>query len=94
MDILIIMSVGIFIGYKYFNEKYSGINSLVQTLCTALLIFSMGVSLGSRPEFFSELYSLGIKSIAFSIIPIIFSIIPVYILTKKFLDKKTGDKKW
>lgn len=93
MVILIIMAIGIFIGYKYFNEKYLGLNGKIQILCTALLIFSMGVSLGSRPEFFSELKTLGFESVIFSLIPIICSIFPVYFLTKKFLDKKKETKK-
>ena len=93
MNLILIMIVGVIVGYKFFNEKYSGINSMIQLICITILIFSMGVSLGSRPNFFSELSSIGIKSFVLSAIPIIFSIIFVYILTKKILVKKDSDNK-
>lgn len=86
--ILIIMSVGVFIGFKFFPEKYSNINSNVQLVCTAVLIFSMGVSLGNREGFIKELGSLGYDSFIFAIIPIICSVILVFILSKKFMEGK------
>ena len=91
MKILLIMCLGIIIGYKYLNENYSKISSLIQMICTIILIFSMGVSLGNRKEFFSELSTLGIKSLIFSIFPIIFSIIFVFILSKKFIENNKED---
>ena len=51
----------------------------------------MGVSLGSRPNFFGEIAAMGLKSLAFALVAIIFSVIVVYILTEKFLPKE--DKK-
>lgn len=82
------MSVGVLIGFKWFPEKYNIINSRIQLLCTAGLIFSMGVSLGNRPNLFEEITELGFESIVLAIIPIILSIIFVYILTKKFMEAK------
>jgi len=52
------------------------------------LIFSMGVSLGSRPNFFEEIASMGLKSFVFAIVAIAFSVIAVYVLTEKFFPKE------
>lgn len=86
------MLIGIVVGLKFFPEKYNDMNGKFQILCIAMLIFSMGVSLGKRPQFFEELSSLGIKSLVLAVIPVILSILFVYILTKKFIgDKDDSD---
>lgn len=53
--------------------------------------FSMGVMLGQKENFLSELSSLGLKSFLFFLIPTLVSIILVYILTKRFMEKKHSD---
>lgn len=94
MSSVLIMAVGWFVGYKFFKEKYVKANSLFQTVCVAVLIFCMGVSLGSREGFFSELASLGINSLVYSIVPIFFSVAIVYALTEIFLvRRKKGEDK-
>ena len=97
MSSVLIMAVGWFVGYKFFKEKYVKANSVFQTACVAVLIFCMGVSLGSREGFFNELLSLGKSSIVYSLVPIFFSVIVVYALTEIFLvrrkKEKEGDEK-
>ena len=93
MDVIIIMCVGILVGKFLFPAKWKRINEFLQTVCTLLLIFSMGVLLGSRENFLSELTSLGFQSILFFLIPSVFSVVAVYPLTKLFLDKKRDKKK-
>ena len=88
MAIFIVMIIGILIGLKWFPAKWNKINSAIQLVCTAVLIFSMGVSLGSRPDFINEVSTLGIQSLMYAVIPIVFSIIIVYFLTEIFLCKK------
>lgn len=85
------MAIGVFIGFKWFPQKYNTINSKLQLICTAILIFSMGVLLGNRPNFFEDIKELGFESIVLAIIPIILSIIFVYILTKKFMEGKNDN---
>lgn len=80
-----IMFVGVLAGYFFSPKKFAGMNAKFQIICTAVLIFSMGVSLGSRESFFRELSALGLKSAVYSIMPIIFSVISVYLLTKRFM---------
>ena len=88
MLILIIMAVGILIGLKWFPTKYAKVNSKVQLICTAFLIFCMGVSLGRRENFLQDLFSLGWQSLVFAAIPIALSVIVVYVLGRIFLEKK------
>ena len=56
-----------------FRNSFKLIIGKLQLICTALLIFSMGVSLGSRDDFFSDLSQLGLESLIFAVIPGIFS---------------------
>ena len=53
----------------------------------------MGVLLGSRNDFLSEIGSLGSRSFLFFLIPSVFSVLAVYPLTRIFLEKKRQKKK-
>lgn len=88
MIVEIIMFAGVLIGYFFSPKKFAGFNARLQMVCTAVLIFSMGVSLGARDSFFEELAQLGVESAVFSVIPIIFSVIAVFLLTKRFMKPK------
>ncbi len=93
MDILVIMCLGIFVGSKIFSNRYKKINERLQFTCTIILIFSMGVMLGKRENFMQELSILGVESFIFFIIPMIFSVVLVYFLTKIFMRKKQEGNK-
>ena len=87
MEILLIMLVGVGAG-RFFPAKYKEKNEKVQLFCTLLLIFSMGVSLGRREGFFAELGTLGVQSFLFFLIPAVFSVAAVYLLTRRFMGGK------
>ncbi|OON97338.1 MAG: hypothetical protein ATN36_03745 [Epulopiscium sp. Nele67-Bin005] len=91
MDVLFAMFVGIIVGYKFFPEKYHNHNSKLQFASITVLVFCMGVILGSRPNFFAELLSLGYKSLILAIFPILGSIILVYIGSEKWLVSKNDE---
>lgn len=88
MKIFIVMGIGILIGRFLMIGKLKKWNERLAILCTLLLIFSMGVMLGQKENFINELSSLGLKSFLFFLIPTAASIIIVYILTRRFIDKK------
>lgn len=93
MDVIIVMCLGVLVGKKIFPRKWKRLNEFLQTICTMLLIFSMGVLLGSRDDFVSEITSLGFRSFLFFLIPSVFSVLAVYPLTRIFLEKKRQKKK-
>ena len=82
---MIFLLIGIVIGWKWFPEKFNKLNINIQLLATLVLIFSMGVALGSRPNFIREVASMGIRSLVFAVLAIAGSIAVVYPLTKKYL---------
>ena len=82
-----IMLAGVGAG-RFFPVKYKEKNEKVQLFCTLLLIFSMGVSLGRREGFFAELGTLGVQSFLFFLIPAVFSVAAVYLLTRRFMGGK------
>lgn len=91
MDILIVMCIGILIGKFLVPKKAKTANEYLSLLCTFLLIFAMGVTLGSDDNFFAELSALGITSFLFFLIPTVLSILLVYLLTRHFMQKKDTD---
>ncbi|MEG0951483.1 MAG: hypothetical protein RSE96_06100, partial [Niameybacter sp.] len=74
-----------------FPEKWQQHNSKVQVGSIVLLIFCMGVTLGSNDAIMDKLLGMGIKGLLFAIIPIIISVIAVYILTQVFMKEKKDD---
>ena len=88
MDILIIMCIGILIGRLKLLRRMKKKNEYLSLACTFILIFSMGVMLGRKEHFLDELFSLGIVSFLFFLIPTALSVLLVYYLTKHFTNKK------
>ncbi len=89
MEILIVMCAGVALGATVFPAALKGTNEKLTLVATGLLIFSMGAMLGSRDAFVDEIVSLGLSSLAFAILPIAFSVVCVYILTRLFLKDIT-----
>lgn len=84
MEILIYMLIGIVIGFKWFPLKLKKWNERIQVISISVLIFLMGVTLGSRPNFLTDFLQLGLDSLLLAVIPIMFSVLFVYFITKKF----------
>ena len=82
LEVLIVMALGVLIGATVFPEWLKSINEKCTLVSTVFLIFTMGVMLGSRDSFLDELVTLGLSSILFCIVPVICSIICVYVLTR------------
>lgn len=91
MDVIVIMCIGVLAGKFLLPSNLNRWNQILQVVCTLLLIFSMGVLLGSRENFLEELSTLGIQSVIFFLLPSVGSVLLVYPLTRRFLEnKKTG----
>ncbi len=88
MDIIIVMCVGILAGRFLVPQGMKKMNERVSMCCTWLLIFAMGVTLGMRDGFLEDLSMLGVRSFLFFLIPTGCSIVFVYILSKRFIEKK------
>ena len=88
MDIILVMLIGMAVGRLLVPEAWKNGNEKLQLLCTLCLIFSMGVMLGRKEHFLDELFSLGIVSFLFFLIPTALSVLLVYYLTKHFTNKK------
>lgn len=84
----LIMLIGVLITYKLGIGKYAKLNGSIQILCTCSLIFIMGVKLGARENFFDEISTLGFQSLIHAVVPIVFSIVLVYFMSRKTLEKR------
>lgn len=84
MLIMIIMLAGILVGLRFFPPKYNRINLRLQTICTALLIFAMGVSLGSQPDFIEKISSIGLQSLVLALCGIALSTLLVWLFTRRW----------
>lgn len=85
------MCLGIIVGRLFFPEKLKKANGIFQVVCTIVLIFSMGVLLGSDKELMSKISTMGVESFLLFFIPSLASVVLVYILSERFLKKKKGD---
>lgn len=89
----IIMLLGAIFGYFFLKIKDSlrlriiNYNNKIQLISVALIIFIMGINLGSMENFAQKLLLMGGQSLVFAIIPTLFSIIVVYIFSKLFIIK-------
>jgi len=87
---LIFLAIGMVLGWTVFPQKWNKAAINVQLGATLVLIFSMGVSLGSRPGFFEELADMGLQSLLFTVCAVAGSIALVYPLSKRFLAGRAG----
>lgn len=90
METIVIMCLGVLVGATVFPERWKGWNSRLQTASTALLIFTMGVGLGSRPGFLGEIAEMGLTALLLAAAPAALSVAVVYPLSRRFLEKKPG----
>ncbi|MDD6032832.1 MAG: LysO family transporter [Oscillospiraceae bacterium] len=81
---MIIMLAGVLVGLRFFPPKYNKINLRLQTVCTALLIFAMGVSLGSQPDFIEKISSIGLQSLVLALCGIALSTLLVWLFTRRW----------
>ncbi len=91
MDVILVMLLGVLVGATVFPVKGRKINEKLQLICTLTLIFSMGLMLGRRENFFGELLDMGLISFVAFFFPVLFSVIFVYFLTKKYMENKKGE---
>ena len=90
MYLLLVMCLGILAGRWLFPEKYRKLNERLQMVCTIVLIFCMGVTLGSRENFLEELKSLGVESLFFFFIPTALSIALVFLATRRLMGASSS----
>lgn len=90
MYLLLVMCLGILAGRWLFPEKYRKLNERLQMVCTIVLIFCMGVTLGSRENFLEELKSLGVESLIFFFIPTALSIALVFLATRRLMGASSS----
>ncbi len=93
MDVIIIMCLGVLAGRFFSRPRTKKLSETISVTCTVLLIFSMGVTLGRNENFLNNLSSLGLSSLLFFLVPTIFSIFIVFLLTKKMMTKKITKKR-
>lgn len=78
------------IGYFLLPEKYHKYNNKIQFICTILLIFAMGVTLGQRKNFWQELKNTGLISLGLALLPMLGSALVVFGLTTLYKKYKGG----
>lgn len=88
---LIVMCLGIVVGATIFPRRLKALNSWLQTVITGLLIFIMGVGLGSRPGFLTEVAEIGLESLALAVVPVILSVAVIYPISRRYLSGGKGE---
>lgn len=87
----LIMFAGVILGYFMLHLKNSiqkniiNLNEKVQVIIVALIIFIMGINLGSIDNFAHKILTMGLQSLLFAFIPTVFSVAVVYFFSQKFI---------
>lgn len=90
---ILIMIVGSIFGFYLLKIKDKlriklvNYNNKLQLITVSIIIFIMGINLGSMENFLQKIVALGGYSIIFAILPTVFSIILVYVLSRLFIIK-------
>ncbi len=90
---ILIMIVGTIVGFYLLKIKDKlrikiiNYNNKLQLITVSIIIFIMGINLGSMENFLQKILALGGYSIIFAILPTIFSIILVYVISRLFIIK-------
>ncbi len=90
---ILIMIVGTIVGFYLLKIKDKlrikiiNYNNKLQLITVTIIIFIMGINLGSMENFLQKILALGGYSIIFAILPTIFSIILVYVISRLFIIK-------
>lgn len=87
--IFLVVGIGFLIGFfGLLKERGIRYNSRLQTVWLLLLIFCMGVSIGSNAEVIQSLPQLGGKALVFALLTVIGSIAAVFVISRIFLEGK------
>lgn len=92
-----LMFVGVLVGRSgKLSSKILNKLDLIQLICLLFLLFAMGISMGTNEKVMSSFSTIGLKSAAFAVLSIIFSVFFVLIfnkvLTLTFSSKKEVQK--
>ena len=85
----LIMVLGVIAGFSLLKVKEHrriavvNLNNKVQLIAVALIIFIMGINLGSMEDFAHKMITMGLQSLVFAILPVIV----VYIFSRLFIIK-------
>lgn len=85
MDILVAMGIGVLLGRFIVPSRFKRALELAQTVCTGLLILTMGISLGHDDSLLASVGTLGIQGLLFCLLPTGCSIACVYVLTERLM---------
>ena len=79
------MVAGYFVGSKLRTKKDKmGFVSTIMLFCVSLLVFLMGIKMGSNEEVINNLGTIGVQSVIISVILWVFSILGVTVMRKFF----------
>ena len=93
MLVLAIMGAGLLVGAFCFPKKGGKVLSLLQTASVVVLIFLMGLTLGSRPDFLTEISTLGLTGLTFALLTVAFSALLCFLAARLLFGRdEKGDK--
>ena len=82
--ILLFLLAGLLLGLSVFPKKLLKANNLLLTAGIALVLFCMGVSLGSSPTLGADLAQAGVSALVLSVAAVAGSVAAVWLLAKLF----------
>lgn len=82
--IIIFMALGILVGVTIpMNDHQVASLGKLQSVGVILLLFVMGLSMGLDRKLLSQLSTLGYKALVYAVLTTLFSVIAVYLFTRR-----------
>ncbi len=78
--------------FAAFPGRFLTVCGALQNFCLLAVVFTIGVSLGRRPDFTQNILSLGGAGLAFAFASLAGSVLAVFVL-KRLFYKRDGDGK-
>jgi uncharacterized membrane protein YbjE (DUF340 family) len=92
MSVLIALALGLLVGFIPLCRSWHRHADKALTVLVAVIVFTMGVSLGQREDLWSQLSVLGMRSLVFAVVPMALSVLAVQLIARWLQGRKGAEK--
>lgn len=79
VKIIVFMLMGLFCGWLFRRRRLKSVGYLI-SLLVYLLLFTLGLEIGSNDEIFYKLHALGLNAIVITLLSVFFSVLLAWLL--------------
>lgn len=93
VSVLVVMCLGMVIGFVLRNQtKFIALSNKLITYMIFVLLFLLGVGVGSNEKLVNNFHAIGYKAVIISLSSILFSVILSYVVYVKFFKTPKNER--